>query len=100
MSLYRHTYDVISRSPFTVFPLDMMRYDRSTPNTGEDVRVIHDSIEIGLGLGTVNPNEDQEKLNTRVRLVHYGAKNWYPTDGRWQSFGWDIDWGSFEERKV
>jgi len=53
------------------FPLDMLRYDRCCPVTGDDV----DSLLY--------------KKEREIILVHYDCKNWEPS-GRWASFGWRV----------
>lgn len=57
------------------FPLDMLRYDGCWPGTSEDVDAIS-YIEDGM--------------KRRVQLTTIGHKDWKPTLGRWQSFGWEV----------
>ena len=63
------------------FPIDMLRYDACHPYTPQDVS----NIDGGLRL-------EEGRLVTRlVTLIHNAAgRGWRPTDGRWNSFGWDV----------
>ena len=58
------------------FPIDMLRYDTSFPE--------HETESLRL--------EDRNRLQERreVDLVHRGEKEWSPTVGRWNSFGWGV----------
>ena len=68
-------------------PLDMMRYDRCTPATQQDVGNV---TAAGGGLGEVYS----------VRMLRFTEGNGrnhadHPTVDRWQSFGWqvsDVTW--------
>jgi hypothetical protein len=57
------------------FPIDMLRYDRCTPNTETDS---HDIAATYRGIAAVV---------VELRAVN-DNRNWRPTVGRWQSFGW------------
>ena len=63
-----------------VFPVDMLRYDRCTPDTQEDIADMVFSVD--------DPTGDPRVIT----LVHYshGDKKWLPTYRRWQSFGWRV----------
>lgn len=75
-------FAVRSNSPMNVFPIDMLRYDRCSPASHDDVEEI-----------TVaeSPLLELDK-NATVSLVHYahGDKKWQPTVRRWESFGWKV----------
>lgn len=62
-----------------LFPFDMLRYDRCTPKTEADSRVIEDT--------TRRARTPDARLPKRVTLV--GAQA--PTEGRWHSFGWTVE---------
>lgn len=60
------------------FPIDMLRYDRCSPVSTEDAFAILNTFA----------NVRSDELIT-VRLISYSdRKDWMPTQGRWQSFGW------------
>ena len=52
------------------FPLDMLRYDGCYPRQVDMLDAV-------------------EELRF-VAMCHVGAKNWKPTIGRWESFGWTV----------
>lgn len=89
MKKYTIEFDVTGSWPF---PVDMLRYDRCTPSTEGDSHVImqtirHDSADIVDG-------------TPRVRVLAQGKpRNWTPTHGRWESFGWRVDLRSFTTRE-
>jgi hypothetical protein len=61
------------------FPLDMLRYDRCFPRTGEDADMML--------------RQPEHLRSTRcVTLVALARDNrfWQPTEGRWLSFGWSV----------
>jgi hypothetical protein len=60
------------------FPMDMLRYDRLAPYREED------SYSIGREREARTP-DDME-----IELVRFAPKNWVPTQGRWESFGWNV----------
>lgn len=74
-------FEVQSNSRFSVFPLDMMRYDRCTPRTQSDVNDIVISENLALEL--------EPKPITMVHYSH-GFRRWQPTVDRWKSFGWEV----------
>ena len=63
-------------------PLDMMRYDRCTPYSQEDVGE----------LACVEVLRDKKDPPIEITFVHYshGTKTWEPTRDRWRSFGWEV----------
>jgi hypothetical protein len=69
---YRHTFTVQGRFPF---PIDMLRYDRCIPKSEGDS-------------GNIAWSFSQGAVQTAVKVVHIGEKNWKPTTGRWESFLW------------
>ena len=81
MKLYQITYQVEGSIPF---PIDMLRYDASWPaHEGEQWPIVE----------TINHE------NTQVRIVTLRTnrtRDWQPTAGRWQSFGWTVLEGSIE----
>lgn len=78
---YTIRFTVIPRDGHCQFPIDMLRYDRCTPNTEEDSNRIEAAMD---------------RNAPPVELRHTGAltKHWMPTDDRWVSFGWHIDYRS------
>lgn len=58
------------------FPADMLRYDRCSPSTSDDV-------------DKVIPHPDRGQ-SQEVKLIAYNTKNWQPTRDRWSSFGWRV----------
>lgn len=75
MAEYVHIVRVRGSLPF---PVDMLRYDRCTPNAEFDSERIAASFDPGAG-----------ELHVEVRRVDPDP-NWYPTRARWQSRGWTI----------
>lgn len=63
------------------FPLDMLRWDACHPYSQQDVsRIEHISYD-----------SFDRRINREIELVHtYDHDSWKPTDGRWQSFGWNV----------
>jgi hypothetical protein len=63
-------------------PLDMMRYDRVTPRSQEDVGELA-CIDI--------PREEGEPP-MKVEFVRqsHGDREWSPNVDRWRSFGWKV----------
>ena len=56
------------------FPVDMLRYDACHPYTPQDVS-----------------NIEGNDVTRLVTLIHNATgRGWRPTDGRWDSFGWDV----------
>lgn len=73
---YVHVITVTGALPF---PVDMLRYDRCTPNAETDSAVITRSLNDPMsGALTVQVQTDGR------------PRHWYPTAGRWESFGWKI----------
>jgi len=67
------------------FPVDMLRYDDCCPNTESDSARIHQSFDLrGRLPNLTNPKE------FIVELRHFGAPNFKPTWGRWESFSWKV----------
>jgi hypothetical protein len=62
-----------------LFPFDMLRYDRCTPKTENDSAIIEHT--------TRPARKPDDRLPKRITLV--GPKA--PTDGRWASFGWEVE---------
>ena len=59
----------------SMFPIDMLRYDRGTPNGEIDSAKIVDAI---------NAAPELREIDVRV------TANSAPTAGRWNSFGWTV----------
>lgn len=60
--------------PGTPFPIDMLRYDKATPESEQDSGIITSSLQ---------PRSQSQRT---VRVV-MGRE---PTLGRWESFGWRV----------
>ncbi|MCK5138810.1 MAG: hypothetical protein KAQ85_03115 [Thermodesulfovibrionia bacterium] len=79
-----HTFTVIPEEPFlNQFPVDMLRYDHCYPASEND------SAQISYSFERRSARVKNTKLE--VKLCRYAHKNWVPTSGRWESFGWVID---------
>lgn len=61
------------------FPMDMLRYDRAWPARGQDVTAI---IGIGVRRGARAPGRRSVRLHSIED----------PTEGRWASFGWAVEY--------
>jgi hypothetical protein len=55
------------------FPLDMLRYDACWPTRSEDI-------------AQMDPLDHTQEYTVHLR----SALNRWPTEGRWQSFGWTV----------
>ena len=63
------------------FPLDMLRYDRVSPSTSQDIEKVFPDHELPV----------TERFATRrVVLIAFNTKLWSPTADRWRSFGWRV----------
>lgn len=72
-----------------LFPLDMLRYERCTFDGESDARTAQRSIE----------HQGTPEQFT-VALIKQGARaDWYPTVGRWQSFGWQVHVNTMRSQK-
>ena len=71
------------------FPMDMLRYDRAVPSTGDDVTTLED--DRGLAMAFVR----------RVELMAFApvGNKLEPTTERWRSFGWSVVPGTVREVK-
>ena len=80
----RHTFTVAPKSGQWVlqFPVDMLRYDYCYPASENDSAQIAFSFD--LRKSKVKPSE------LEVTLCRYAHRDWSPTDGRWESFGWEV----------
>lgn len=65
---FEYLYTVDGRG---TFPIDMLRYDRATPNTEGDSALIESTFRRGAGGGMVVVRSEKA-----------------PTVARWASFGW------------
>jgi len=87
MKLYYHRFTVEGTGHF---PHDMLRYDGCWPSTSEDASKISFYIHL----------EPDKEAKRKIQLTSVGHKDWKPTLGRWQSFGWQvIEYGN-ERREV
>lgn len=78
------------RSEIQSFPLDMLRYDRCHPATGEDVDNIHALLDPMV----------RNRIEHRVTLERYHqGRQWRPTGDRWASFGYELT-GSLHTRPL
>lgn len=75
MKAFRHIFTVQGN---TRFPVDMLRYDGCFPATSEDASALNASI-------------DDDPQVRSVTLYKVWERDWQPTRGRWQSFGWTVD---------
>lgn len=67
------------------FPIDMLCYDQCYPSIdNESVSRINDTMS-----DYISASEFKSEPITLVHLSH-GDKNWNPTNGRWQSFGYKV----------
>jgi hypothetical protein len=57
------------------FPLDMLRYDRCFPDTGDDAAGLHSDCRIRREITLIAANREPY---------------WKPTEGRWSSFLWSV----------
>jgi hypothetical protein len=64
------------------FPADMLRYDACYPQSEDDSGKIMQSLYTG------DAESREIRLAHRVLKDEYLAN--YPTEGRWQSFGWRV----------
>lgn len=92
MTMWMHEFSVINTSQFN-FPVDMLRYDSCYPGDQES------ASKMMLADGIYNKGRDKQELV--IRLKHLDdRKDWYPTEGRWKSFGWNILHGEYRVFKV
>jgi len=89
---YTHRYVVApARAMVSPFPIDMLRYDRSFPESATDVDKIHETIIYYADENAPCFMTSFKKPNYyHIHLIHEGPRNWYPTDGRWASFDWEL----------
>jgi hypothetical protein len=81
--IYRTTFVVVGTFHF---PIDMLRYDRCTPDSETD------SLAIGRTYQDAGTDEP-----VRITVRHESTdRNWQPTVGRWESFRWAVDTRSIE----
>lgn len=64
------------------FPIDMLRYDHCHPDSEMDSGTI--AVSFGRYSNTYN-----ETFTVKVRRI-VENKSSYPTEGRWNSFGWKV----------
>ncbi len=75
---YQH-FAKVTVKPFSSFPIDMLRYDRCTPNRQLDSSQINASFE-----------QRDKPIIVVVRCISENAKEPWTTD-RWKSFGAEIE---------
>lgn len=61
------------------FPLDMLRYDRCFPRTGDDAEMLRTPAE----------HLSSPRCVTLIALAR-DMRYWEPSRGRWASFGWYV----------
>lgn len=81
------------------FPLDMLRYDACFPASQEAVSNLIDTMFGGPSERTLALQGHIEVPAQRVELARYhSGKEPRITEGRWQSFGWEVGWLNTSER--
>ena len=65
------------------FPVDMLRYDGSFPESEEDSHKIERTF-----------TEDFVVVSDPIRLGRWSDDTWSPHRKRWESFGWHVVWES------
>ena len=79
--MYIHTYRVEpSDGMIFPFPIDMLRYDNSYPDSELDSSRIIESLSL-------RPSE-RERGGVDIRSIAHST--WTPRDARWRSFGWKV----------
>lgn len=77
--MYEHVFVVNATGQG--FPLDMLRYDRCTPYQQSDVDEVWELV-------ATRPRSGERYS---IKLVAQHSKGWKPTEGRWESFGWQVE---------
>jgi hypothetical protein len=80
------------------FPIDMLRYDAAYPDSETDSSKITRSVEHRI-VREEYPNTTDEQVTVNVRSYCYNKTEW-PTERRWQSFGWEVVPGSITWEKI
>lgn len=78
----------------TGFPIDMLRYDRCTPDTEQDSWAIERSATNALRnfvLSNLRTGREDDGVATITIRSDGRHKGWMPTGGRWFSFGWHVN---------
>jgi hypothetical protein len=71
----------VEAQPGSEFPIDMLRYDTSFPAREADGVKIHNTLS----------RWTRATEQTPIMLESFQpSKEWSPTVGRWQSFGWYV----------
>jgi hypothetical protein len=79
--VYMHVVTVRARGNVSMsFPIDMLRYDRLSPNGEGDSGKIAQTFHLGRKTDEVG----------NIELQRVAPKNWAPTNARWQSFVWEV----------
>jgi hypothetical protein len=73
MATKKVVYSVIGQGHF---PVDMLRYDNAMPTKESDA-------------GKIAPSRWADETAYELRTVELKSE-FYPTESRWQSFGWNI----------
>lgn len=71
-----------------IFPFDMLRYDQSYPETPEAAAGMTPGIDGPWHASAAGPRS-VELASTRELPTKRAA--WFPTFGRWASFGWRVN---------
>ena len=78
MRKYKYTYIVEGK---VAFPVDMLRYDSSFPDR---------EGEFGSSVIENSVNHDTEGLSLVILGTWQDGESWKPSEGRWNSFGWQV----------
>lgn len=81
---FTHILTVEPKGTLFEFPIDMLRYDSCFPDSEADsARIVNTNYQ--------KRNLDDKDLDKfKIKLIHVGDKQWKPTDGRWESFGYRV----------
>ena len=63
------------------FPIDMLRYDSAIPEEDGDSSNIEASLSESIS--------GNEPMTYRINLIRF-SEGFYPTNARWESFGWKV----------
>jgi len=66
------------------FPIDMLRYDHCCPASEYDSGLIHETLSEFIPITDFTPKP------ITLNYYSHGNRNWTPTNGRWQSFGYEV----------
>ena len=82
-----HTFTVMPKTVLGFpFPVDMLRSDHCYPASENDSAMIAFCMDRRQYLRRKGKGSD-----FGICLCRYAHKQWVPTNGRWESFGWTVD---------